>query len=172
MTNMSKNPDFLSTSDERVKSGAMTNPTPVQAASAVEREEWRGTKAQREALRQMFGGRCAYCGNELGAKMHADHVEPCLRVTGDQWSRPIKPYLYKPERNVVSNMMPACAPCNLHKGGYSLEQWRAYLQRSAAIVRKQTSTFRAGERFGVITVNERPVRFYFETLAEGLPDAG
>ena len=125
-------------------------------------EEWRGSKKQKDALRQMFAGKCAYCGNEL-VKMHADHVQPCIRVTTDPWSnRLAEPYMVKPERNTVANMMPACPPCNLHKGGYSLEQWRVYLQRSAEIVRKQTSTFRAGERFGIITVSDQPVRFYFE----------
>jgi hypothetical protein len=112
----------------------------------------------------MFDGRCAYCGNELGAKMHADHVEPCIRVATDPWSQPIKPYMIKPERNTVANMMPACAPCNLHKGGHSLEGWRLYLERSAEIMRRDYSTFRAGVRFGIIAVNEQPIRFYFETL--------
>jgi len=131
--------------------------------------EWRNTKAQREALRAMFGSRCAYCGGDLGRSMHADHVEPCIRIHTDQWSRPLpveERRLLKPERNVVANMMPACAPCNLHKGGYTLEQWRTYLARSAEIVRKQTSTFRAGERFGVITVSDAPIVFYFERLAQ------
>jgi len=131
-------------------------------------EEWRGTKAQRETLRQKFGGRCAYCGNELGRAMHADHFEPCIRITRDPWSCPLPAdecYMVKPERNTVANMMPACAPCNLHKGGYDLEGWRDILQRSAAIVAKQTSTFRAGERFGVITVSNAPVVFYFERAA-------
>ena len=72
--------------------------------------------------------------------------------------------MLKPERNVVANMMPACKSCNLHKGGYSLDGWRDIIQRSAEIVRKQTSTFRAGERFGVIAVSEKPVRFYFERI--------
>lgn len=133
-------------------------------------EEWRGTKAQRAALRAMFGGRCAYCGGELGRSMHADHVEPCIRIHTDPWSNPLpveERRLLKPERNVVSNMMPACAPCNLHKGGYRLEEWRKYLARSAEIVRKQTSTFRAGERFGVITVSDKPIVFYFETVGLG-----
>lgn len=131
-------------------------------------EEWKGTKAQRAALRDKFGGRCAYCGGELGKTMHADHREPCIRVTKDPWSRPLpvaEQRMIKPERNKVGNMMPACAPCNLHKGGYTLEQWRVALQRSAEIVRKQTSTFRAGERFGIITVSDQPVVFYFERVA-------
>ena len=129
-------------------------------------EEWRGSKRQRDALRQKFAGKCAYCGGDLGKNMHADHVEPVRRIVTDAWSRPLpleERHLLRPERNRVGNMMPACAPCNLHKGGYSLEAWRAYLQRSAEIVRKQTSTFRAGERFGIISVREKPIIFYFET---------
>lgn len=130
-------------------------------------EEWRGSKAQRNALRDKFGGKCAYCGCDLGKTMHADHMEPVIRVTTDPWSRTLpasEQYMVKPERNCVGNMMPACAPCNIHKGGYSLEAWRDYIQRSAEIIRKQTSTFRAGERFGVITVNAAPIVFYFERV--------
>lgn len=131
-------------------------------------DAWRNTKAQRAALRDKFGGRCAYCGNELGRAMHADHLEPCIRVTRDPWGRSLPAdecYMVKPERNTADNMMPACAPCNLHKGSYDLEGWRDILQRSAAIVAKQTSTFRAGERFGVITVSDAPVVFYFERVS-------
>lgn len=127
-------------------------------------EEWRGTKAQRETLRLKFGGKCAYCGHDLGKTMHADHREPVIRIKPSIWNELPAEKLLKPERNTVGNMMPACAPCNLHKGGYPLEAWRAYIQRSAEIVRKQTSTFRTGERFGVINVSEQPVRFYFETI--------
>lgn len=134
--------------------------------------EWTGSKRQRDELRAKFGGRCAYCGSELD-KMHADHLEPCIRITRDPWGKPLPAAecrMVKPERNTIANMMPACAPCNLHKGGYDLEGWRDIIQRSAAIIRKQTSTFKAGERFGVITVSERPVRFYFETLASPAKD--
>lgn len=131
-------------------------------------EEWKGNKRQKDALRQKFGGRCAYCGCELRA-MHADHLEPVVRLHTDPWGRPLphaEKKLMKPERNVVSNMMPACGPCNLHKGGYSLDGWRDIIQRSAEIVRKQTSTFRAGERLGVISVSDTPVVFYFERLGK------
>lgn len=128
--------------------------------------QWRNTKAQREALRAKFRDRCAYCGGKLD-KMHADHFLPVVRVTRDSWGKALPSdqcYYVRPERNTVANMMPACAPCNLHKGGYSLEGWRDILQRSAAICRRDTSTFKAGERFGIITVSEKPVVFYFEAL--------
>lgn len=144
----------------------MTDPLLSFAARAD--EEWRGTKRQREALRAKFGGLCAYCGGDLGKTMHADHLEPIQRVTTDAWLNPLptaERTMLKPERNRVDNMMPACAPCNLHKGGYTLEQWRTTLQRSADIVRRQTSTFRAGERFGVIVVSTEPIVFHFERIA-------
>lgn len=130
------------------------------------REVWTGSKRQREALMAKFDGLCAYCGNPID-KLHADHLEPCIRITRDPWGKPLPKEecrMVKPERNVVSNMMPSCAPCNLHKGGYSLEGWRDILQRSADIIRKQTSTFRAGERFGVIKVSSEPIVFYFEKV--------
>lgn len=59
-------------------------------------------------------------------------------------------------------MMPACGPCNLSKGGYTLEGWRDLIQRSGEIVAKEKSIFRAGVRFGVIKVSDKPVKFYFE----------
>lgn len=129
-------------------------------------EEWRNTKKQRDTLRAKYDGRCAYCGVELD-KMQADHFLPCIRVKYEPngYTPLAVPYLVKPERNVVSNMMPACPGCNKHKGGYSLEGWRDILQRSAAILRRDNSTFRAGERMGIIAVAEKPVTFYFERLS-------
>lgn len=41
------------------------------------------TKKQRAELRMKFGGRCAYCGCELGEKWHADHVKPVIRFNGN-----------------------------------------------------------------------------------------
>lgn len=130
-------------------------------------DEWRGTKAQREALRAKYDGLCAYCGNALD-KMHADHLEPIIRVDRDPRGKSLPAAdrrLVRPQHNTVGNMMPACAACNLHKGGYRLEQWRDILQRSADILRRDTSTFRAGERFGVISVSAAPIVFYFERVA-------
>ena len=140
--------------------------TPDEIARGL--DEWRNTKKQREQLRQMFDGKCAYCGCELD-QMHADHLEPCVRITTDIWGKPLpasERYMVKPERNTVANMMPACVACNLHKGGYKLHQWRDLIERSAQIARRSTSTFKAGERFGVITVTERPVIFYFERILQ------
>jgi 5-methylcytosine-specific restriction endonuclease McrA len=47
---------------------------------------------------------CAYCGSWA---THLDHVEPLSRGGAD----------------VESNMVPACAPCNLSKGAKTLAEW-------------------------------------------------
>jgi len=49
-----------------------------------------------------FGHRCAYCGTE-GADFHRDHLVPL--VDGGS--------------NTIGNIVPACPPCNLSKGGKS-----------------------------------------------------
>lgn len=50
----------------------------------MEDEIWTGSKRQKEALRQKYGGLCAYCGSILH-KMHADHIQPVIRVQNDPW---------------------------------------------------------------------------------------
>ena len=130
-------------------------------------EIWTGSKKQREALRARFDGRCGYCGQVMG-KMQADHIKPVIRITTDPWGKRLAAAdcrMIRPDNNTVENMMPACAPCNLHKGGYSLEQWREVLSRAADIVAREKSIFRAALRFGVVAVNDAPIVFHFEREA-------
>ena len=51
-----------------------------------------------------WGGLCAYC--DAPAK-HLDHIKPIARGGLD----------------VLSNVIPACAPCNYAKADQSLAQW-------------------------------------------------
>lgn len=129
--------------------------------------EWKNTKAQRDALRKMFDGRCGYCG-EVMTKMQADHIEPVTRIVTDPWGKPLpasERRLINPHRNVVSNMMPACPQCNNSKGGYKLEEWRALIQRAHEIVAREKPIFRAAVRLGTISITDQPIVFYFEKVA-------
>jgi len=125
------------------------------------------TKAQRATLREMFGGRCAYCGCELGTRWHADHVEAVERkleyvkgrgfvATGELW---------RPENDHIGNLMPSCAPCNIRKHTASVEEFRRGMERSVEVVRTASSAYRHALRFGLITENAGPVVFYFERFA-------
>ena len=136
-------------------------------------ERWTGSKKQRDALRARFDGRCGYCGCVMD-KMQADHIHPVTRITTTPWGKPLPPEerrMLRPDMNTVENMMPACAPCNNHKGGYRLEEWRAMLARSAEIVAREKSIFRAAVRFGLIEVKSCPVVFHFERVPHPTQEA-
>lgn len=116
------------------------------------------TKNQRAELKEKFGGRCAYCGNQLGDKWHADHVDPIVR---NDWLKIARPPDY-PERDTIENMNPACPPCNIDKHSLSLESWRVMIQRSNEVLLRDVSTFRRAVRYGLVEISEKPVVFYFE----------
>lgn len=132
------------------------------------------TPKQRAVLRMKFGGRCAYCGCELPEKgWHADHVEAALRkwefgprrqdgtsrtiATGEHW---------RPENDVMENLFPACAPCNLFKATFSLEVFREQIAEQAERARQYSVNFRTAERFGQVKVTASPIVFWFERFQE------
>lgn len=118
-------------------------------------------KAEREAVRAKFGGRCAYCGCMLGERWHADHIEPLRR---NDWCKvPSGPE--HPERDTVENHNPSCPPCNIDKHSMGLEDWRGMIQRTNEVLARDVSTFRRALRYGLVTLNPAPVVFYFEQVA-------
>lgn len=123
-------------------------------------------KKQRAVLREKFGGRCAYCGELLGDKWHADHIEHVERklkhISGRGFVSTGE--LHRPERDTVENMNPACPPCNLDKHAMTLDEWRGMIERSNEVLLRDVSTFRRAVRFGLVQLTPAPVKFYFETL--------
>lgn len=125
------------------------------------------TKAQRATLRAMFGGRCAYCGVELGDLWHADHFEPCERkLTYSRARQRLVPTgeFHKPESNRIENMMPACPPCNIDKHAMPLEGWREKLARTLEVLKRNNPTYRHALRFGMLEEKPAPIVFYFERV--------
>ncbi|WP_284082614.1 HNH endonuclease [Acinetobacter nosocomialis] len=114
-------------------------------------------KKQREELKQKYDGHCAYCGELLGEKWHADHLVAVVRdlTTG-------KPE--KPENDVYENLMPACTACNHNKRSLSLESWRSLLAHYRDIqVPRDCSQIRHLMRFGLVEFIQKPVKFFFES---------
>jgi 5-methylcytosine-specific restriction endonuclease McrA len=121
------------------------------------------TKIQRATLREMFGGLCAYCGQSLGDRWHADHKEPVLRgYAPTSEENPLG--ILHTQRDQIENLMPACAPCNLDKASYSLDQWRGKLERSASSLQRYSSTYRHAFRFGLVAPIAEKVVFHFEKV--------
>ncbi len=125
-------------------------------------------KVDREQIRLKYDGRCAYCGEPLGERWHADHIEPVERklefvggklvTTGEAW---------QPERHRLDNINPACAPCNLDKHAMNLEGWRYKLERAVEVLTRNNPTYRHAVRFGLVRETAAPVTFYFESAGNG-----
>jgi len=132
------------------------------------------SKKQRAELRMKFGGKCAYCGCDLPEKgWHADHVEAALRKwqfgprrqDGKRWTVATGEH-WRPENDVIENLFPACAPCNLFKATFDLECFREQIVAQAERARLYSVNFRTAERFGLVEVVEKPVVFWFEVYKE------
>lgn len=116
------------------------------------------TNIERDAVRIKFGGHCAYCGERLGKRWHADHLEPVVR---SDWLRsgaaPESPHNHRPD-----NMMPACARCNISKSSMSLEVWRSWLAGHVGSLNRNQPTYRIAKAFGLIEETGASVVFHFE----------
>ena len=122
------------------------------------------TKSQRSALREKFDGLCAYCGQTLGERWHADHIEPVVR---NDWQKRFgfsTRQADHPERHTLDNMNPSCPPCNIDKNSMSIESWRKIIERSNEVLHRDVSTFRRAVRYGLVQVQNKPVVFYFEKI--------
>lgn len=106
-------------------------------------------KKIREQVKAKFGGKCGYCG-ELPDKLQVDHIVPVEFGGTDD----------------IENLNPACFACNNYKNVLSVESMRKHLQEQVTRARKTSVNFRLAERYGQLTVHEKPIKFYFELLKE------
>lgn len=115
------------------------------------------TKRQRVELKQKYGGHCAYCGELLGDKWHADHLAPIYRGYGPEEE------IAHRGKDELENMMPACVSCNLSKSVFPLEVWRNELKEKVERLTKYEKNFRLVVAFGQVKITHKPVKFFFET---------
>lgn len=121
------------------------------------------SKAERERIYRMFDGRCAYCGIELGARWHVDHVEPIIRNTYRKQAG--APDILRPSNHRTDNLFPACAPCNLDKGAMSVESFREWIRTHLSSLYRQAN-FKNVMRHGLIAETGAPIIFHFERQNE------
>lgn len=102
---------------------------------------------ERQAVYNLTGGKCAYCGEQIAyADMQVDHVIP-LRKGGV---------------DALDNMLPACRSCNHYKRGNTLEGWRRILEETPETLERDCYTYRQAVRFGTVTPTPKKIAFYFE----------
>lgn len=127
------------------------------------------TKPEREQVRAMFGGLCAYCGKPLGDRWHADHVEPVERKLARVDGRVVTTgEVHRPERDTIANLWPACPPCNIDKHTFTLENWRQKLQDACNVLTRNQPTYRHAVRYGLIAETGAKVTFWFERVRDSL----
>lgn len=131
------------------------------------------TKKQREEVRMMFGGKCAYCGSDLPEKgWHADHVKNIERKLEWTYNKDGHRQLrstnecHKPENDTIENLFPSCAPCNIFKSSMDLEWFRTTIETQLDKAYKYSSNYRIAKRFGLVEEKPRPIFFYFETYTK------
>lgn len=116
-------------------------------------------KAEREKVRMKYGGRCAYCGTELGDRWHADHLAPVIRLADERGAE-------QGQNHNLANMMPACAPCNISKGRQGLEGWRAWLAGHVTSLNQYHPIYRLVKAYGLIAETGAKVVFHFEKVQQ------
>jgi 5-methylcytosine-specific restriction endonuclease McrA len=115
-------------------------------------------RLERERIHQMFGGRCAYCGDEIPIEaMQIDHINSQRR--GHAFNRDDSP----------ENLYPACASCNWWKSTFTIDEFRKEIANKPALLLRNNSVFCLAERYGQIEIKNEPVQFYFEIKKEIKP---
>lgn len=127
------------------------------------------TKKQRSELHSKYGGKCAYCGCELPAKWHADHIEPVIRdieivKKGQYWTTKSMNTHNNPHLETIKNLNPSCPECNIHKSSGSLEHFRRMLSEKLAHLERYSKDYRFALKFGLLTPTPKPIVFYFELI--------
>lgn len=123
-------------------------------------------KKQRAALAAKTNGRCGYCGCELPQRWHADHMKPIIRKIIGEDERGACIYgkeSWRPELDMMDNMIASCPSCNIRKGANSVEGFRADIEGRIEAMNK-LGGYKLALRFGQVAETPKPVVFYFETL--------
>lgn len=126
-------------------------------------------KELREIVWHKYGGRCAYCGIKIEYKqMQVDHIvsqENFKFYVLNKFEVPeFLTHLTVDDVGHIDNLNPACRPCNLDKNAGSLDKWRLSLKHKITCLRR-ISNFRHMEKYGLVEVIDKPIVFYFETIA-------
>jgi hypothetical protein len=117
-------------------------------------------KINRQEVYDKCSGHCAYCGTEITMKqMQVDHKEPLFRNSSD---KELEWYKRKRGTNDIDNLLPSCPRCNRWKSTFTLESFRDIVQTSLDRLERDTPNFRLAKDYGLLTITEKKVIFYFE----------
>lgn len=116
-------------------------------------------KKMREIIHSKYDGHCAYCGCEISIKeMEIDHIIPKyhfeIRIANVDYN----------EDDII-NLNPACRDCNRYKETLTLENFRYKIQTIVDRL-KQKWIFRIALKYGLLSINNFQIKFYYELKNE------
>ena len=116
-------------------------------------------KEERELLYNKYGGKCAYCGEDLPEKgWHADHIE-AIRRNKRKWK---ESGMQKPHLDILENKNPSCASCNINKHKMSIEEFRKQIEGFINSLNKRITQYKLAKRYGLVEETGIKVEFWFE----------
>ncbi len=119
-------------------------------------------KKKREFVYEKCQGHCAYCGKKISMKeMQVDHIEPHWHTLSEDQA--LKAGIKKGSHD-LGNLNPSCARCNKWKSTFNLESFRKVVETSLDRLERDTPNFRLARDFGLLKINKKPVKFYFENF--------
>ena len=126
-------------------------------------------KFDRPTVHAKYAGHCAYCGEEIKYKdMQVDHIIPRIdfvrHVTNRSYVPDFLKHLTQDDVNHIDNLNPSCRKCNNWKSFHSLEIFRSEIEMQVKRLNAYSANYRIAKRFGLITENVKPIKFYYETL--------
>jgi len=119
----------------------------------------------RQEVWEKYGGRCAYCGEEITLKeMQIDHIFPKHLKHWLDSSVMMRDHPWMLNKNIDTkeNLNPACRVCNKWKNTWTVEQFRKELESQISRLEKYSANYRMAKRYGLVVPKTLKVKFYFE----------
>lgn len=115
------------------------------------------TKEIRQQVYAKYGGKCAYCGEDVLYKdFQADHIVPKYHF---ELNLPSTTGL---ERDSLDNLIPSCRVCNKRKDTFTIEDFRKEIEMQIFRLNKYNSSYRFAKKYNLLEEKEKPIVFYFE----------
>jgi len=115
-------------------------------------------KEERKLLFNKYGGKCAYCGEDLPIKgWHADHII-AVRRNKRKWATGMK----NVHLDILENKNPSCASCNINKHKMTIEEFRKQIKGFINSLNKRITQYKIAKRYGLVTETDTEVVFWFE----------
>lgn len=107
-------------------------------------------KKKRQATYEKYGGRCAYCGEQIKyTEMEVDYLKP----------------VQQGGKMELDNLLPSCRVCKRNRKNRQLDKFRKRLQDIPKTLERDCD-YRLGKKYGLVHEEPAPlVQFYFEIFA-------